>query len=142
MPIEPAEIAWNAAMIEDFRGHGGRITTGPLAGASLLLLTTIGARSGQAQTSPVGYTRDRDRYVVVGSNSGGPRNSAWLYNVKANPVATVEVGTDSFHVNAIVTEGAERRRLLDAHIAAIPAFGQYEQMTDRELPVVALERID
>ena len=142
MPIQPAELAWNDGIIKDFREHGGRITEGPLAGASLLLLTTIGARSGRPRTSPVGYTRDAERYVVVGSNSGGPTNSAWLYNLKANPIATVEVGEETFQAQATVTEGAERRRLLDAHIAAIPAFGQYEQMTDRELPVVTLERID
>ncbi len=142
MPIQPAEIAWNDATIKDFREHGGRITEGPLAGGSLLLLATLGARSGHPRTSPVGYTRDGDRYVIVGSNSGGPRNSAWLYNLQANPVATVEVGEETFQVRATVTAGAERRRLLDAHIAAIPAFGQYERMTTRELPVVTLERID
>lgn len=142
MPIQPAEIAWNTATIKDFRDHGGRITQGPLAGANLLLLTTIGARSGSPRTSPIGYTRDGERYVIVGSNSGGPTNSAWLYNLKANPIATIEVGEETFRARATVTEGAERRRLLDAHIAAIPAFGQYEQMTGRELPVITLERID
>ena len=142
MPIQPSEIAWNTAMINDFREHGGRITQGPLAGANLLLLTTIGARSGDAKTSPVGYTRDAERYVIVGSNSGGPTNSAWLYNLKANPIVTIEVGEETFQARATVTKGAERRRLLDAHIAKIPAFGQYEQMTGRELPVITLERVD
>ena len=141
MPVQQAEIDWNTATINDFREHGGRITQGPLAGSSLLLLTTTGAKSGQGRTSPIGYTRDGDRYVIVGSNSGGPTNSAWLYNLKANPLATVEVEDETFQVRATITEGAERRRLLDAHIAAIPAFGQYEQMTSRELPVIALERI-
>lgn len=142
MPIQPAEIAWNAATVNDFREHGGRITQGPLAGSNLLLLTTIGARSGDAKTSPVGYTRDAERYVIVGSNSGGPTNSAWLYNLRANPIVTIEVGEETFQARATVTRGAERRRLLDAHIAIIPAFGQYEQMTARELPVITLERVD
>lgn len=142
MPIEPAAVAWNTATINDFREHGGRITEGPLSGSSLLLLTTTGAKSGRAQTTPLGYTRDGDRYVVVGSNSGGPSNSAWLYNLKASPVVTVEVGEDTFQARATVTEGPERRRLLDAHIAANPIFARYEQMTDRELPVVTLERLD
>lgn len=142
MPIEPAELAWNAGTIKDFREHGGRITEGPLAGANLVLLTTMGARSRSPRTSPVGYTRDAERYVLVGSNSGRPTNSAWLYNLKANPVAMIEVGEETFQVRATVTEGAERRRLLDAHVAAIPAFGEYERMTERELPVVTLERID
>ncbi|MGZ5315173.1 MAG: nitroreductase/quinone reductase family protein [Solirubrobacterales bacterium] len=142
MPVQPAEIAWNEATIRDFREHAGKITEGPLAGSSLLLLTTTGARSGRAQTVPVGYTRDGDRYVIVGSNSGGPTNSAWFHNLKAHPIATVEVGEETFQASATVTVGSERRRLLDAHIAAIPAFGEYEHMTERELPVVTLERID
>ena len=141
MPVEQTEIDWNTATINDFRAHGGRITQGPLAGSNLLLLTTTGAKSGQPRTSPIGYTRDGERYVIVGSNSGGPTNSAWLYNLKANPLATVEVGDETFQVRATITEGAERRRLLDAHIVAIPIFARYEQMTAREIPVIALERI-
>jgi deazaflavin-dependent oxidoreductase (nitroreductase family) len=141
MPIQPAEIAWNASTIEDFREHDGTITMGPLAGANLLLLTSTGAKSGEAHTAPLGFTRDGDRYVVVGSNSGAPNNSSWLYNVQADPIVTVEVGTDRFQARATVTEGTERRRLLDAHVAAIPAFGDYERTTARELPVITLERL-
>ena len=141
MPVEQSEIDWNTTTIDDFRAHGGRITQGPLAGSNLLLLTTTGAKSGETRTSPIGYTRDGDRYVIVGSNSGNPTNSAWWYNLKANPVATVEVGEETFQVRATTAEGAERRRLLDAHIAAIPIFARYESMTAREIPVVALERI-
>jgi deazaflavin-dependent oxidoreductase (nitroreductase family) len=141
MPVEQTEIDWNTAMITDFRAHGGQITQGPLAGSNLLLLTTTGAKTGESRTSPIGYTRDGDRYVIVGSNSGNPSNSAWWYNVKANPVATVEVGEETFQVRATTAEGAERRRLLDAHIAAIPIFARYESMVTREIPVVALERI-
>ncbi len=141
MPVEQTEIDWNTAMITDFRAHGGQITQGPLAGSNLLLLTTTGAKTGQTRTSPIGYTRDDDRYVIVGSNSGNPSNSAWWYNLKTNPVATVEVGEETFQVRATTTEGAERRRLLDAHIAAIPIFARYESMVTREIPVVALERI-
>jgi deazaflavin-dependent oxidoreductase (nitroreductase family) len=141
MPIQPAEIAWNTATIEDFREHGGRITKGPMAGASLLLLTTTGSKSGKTQTTPLGFTRDRDRYVVVGSNSGGPNQSAWLYNLQADPIVTLEVGAERFQAQATVAEGSERRGLLDAHVAAIPAFGDYERMTARELPVVTLERL-
>jgi deazaflavin-dependent oxidoreductase (nitroreductase family) len=142
MPTEPAEIAWNSSTIKDFREHGGRITEGPLTGHSLLLLTTTGAKSGRLYTAPLGYSRDGDRYVVVGSNSGGPNQSAWLYNVKADPMVTVEVGAETFPARATITDGQERRRLLDGHIAAIPIFARYEQMTDRELPVITLDRLD
>lgn len=141
MPIQPGEVAWNEAIIADFRAHGGQISQGPLAGANLVLLTSIGAKSGAARTSPVGYTRDGERYVLVGSNSGGPTNSAWVANVRLHPEVSVEVGAEKFRARATVTEGAERRRLFDAHATAIPAFAKYELMTERELPVVVLDRL-
>jgi deazaflavin-dependent oxidoreductase (nitroreductase family) len=142
MPTSDRELTWNAAMIAGFRANKGEILEGPLAGSRLLLLTTTGAKSGQPRTAPLGYTRDGDRYVVVGSNSGGPEQSTWYGNVKANPNVSVEVGTDRFQARARVTEGDERRRLLDAHIVAIPQFGIYEKMTERVLPVVVIERVD
>lgn len=140
MPIDARETAWNASTIADFHAHGGAITSGPLAGSNLLLLTSTGVRSGQPHVAPLGYTMDGDRYVVVGSNSGRPQNPAWLRNVEAKPQVTVEVGTASFRATATITLGAERRRLLDAHIAAIPIFGKYEAMAGRDLPVVTLAR--
>lgn len=141
MPVDAREVAWNEGIIADFRAHGGQLTIPPFVGANLLLLTTIGAKSGVPRTSPIGYTRDGERYVIVGSNSGGPTNSAWLYNVRADPTVTVEVGTETFRARATETVGAERRRLFDAHADAIPQFRKYEGMTERELPVVVLERI-
>jgi deazaflavin-dependent oxidoreductase (nitroreductase family) len=142
MPTGPQEAAWNAAMIADLRAHGGQVTTGPLAGSNLLILTSRGATSGLLRTAPVGYTMDDDRYVLVGSNSGGPADPAWVRNVQRNPLVTVEAGGDRFEARATVQEGLEWRRLLDAHIAAIPIFGRYEGMAGRALPVVTLERLD
>ena len=141
MPIGPEEAAWNASTIADLRDHAGQITSGRLAGSKLLLLTTIGAKTGTSRTTPLGYTRDDDRYVVVGSNSGGPTDPEWVRNVKVNPMVTVEVGGTTFEARATVEDGPERRRLLDGHIAAIPIFARYESMAGRTLPVVALERV-
>ncbi|MGH2465712.1 MAG: nitroreductase/quinone reductase family protein [Candidatus Limnocylindrales bacterium] len=140
MPVPPGELAWNAAMIADFRAHEGAITTGPLAGSNMVLLTTTGAKSGEPRTVPIGYTRDGQRYVLVGSNSGKPEAPQWVANIAANPNVTVEVGGETFIGTATITAGAERVRLLDAHIAAIPVFAGYEAMAGRQLPVVVLER--
>jgi deazaflavin-dependent oxidoreductase (nitroreductase family) len=142
MPIPEGEQTWNAGTIADFRAHEGRITTGPLAGSNLLLMTSSGVRSGRPRTAPLGYTRDGERYIVVGSNSGRDEQAEWVANILAHPIVTVEVGTETFQARTEVTQGPERRRLLDAHIEAIPIFGRYETMTTRELPVVLLERID
>ena len=140
MPVPPGELAWNAAMMADFRAHEGQITAGPLAGSNMVLLTTTGAKSGERRTVPIGYTRDGDRYVLVGSNSGKPEAPQWAANIAANPAVTVEVDTETFTGKATIASGAERQRLLAAHIAAIPIFGTYEAMAGRELPVVVLER--
>ena len=135
------ETSWNDQIVADFHEHAGQITQGRLAGANLLLMTSIGARSGEPRTTPLGYTRDGDRYVVVGSNSGLPQQPAWLANIRANPVVTVEVGVETFPARATITTGAERQRLWTSHIAAIPHFATYEKMVDRELQVVAIERV-
>ena len=142
MPIGPQEAAWNAATIADLRAHDGQVTTGPLAGSNLLIMTTVGATSGLPRTVPVGYTMDEARYVLVGSNSGGPTDPAWVRNVQRNALVTVEAGGAMFEARATVQEGQEWRRLLDAHIAAIPIFGRYEAMAGRALPVVTLERLE
>jgi deazaflavin-dependent oxidoreductase (nitroreductase family) len=135
------ETSWNDQIVADFHEHAGQITQGRLAGANLLLMTSIGARSGEPRTTPLGYTRDGDRYVVVGSNSGLPQQPAWLANIRANPVVTVEVGVETFPARATITTGAERQRLWTSHVAAIPHFATYEKMVDRELQVVAIERV-
>jgi deazaflavin-dependent oxidoreductase (nitroreductase family) len=141
MPIPSGEATWNQKIVENFRQNGGLVTIPPFVGASLLLLTTIGATSGLRRTVPLGYTRDGDWYVVASSNSGGPTNSAWVNNVRVHPIVTVEVGTETFAAQARVTAGAERRRLYDAHAVAIPIFVEYERKAPREIPVVTLERI-
>ena len=141
MPIEQGEKTWNDKVIANFRENAGMVTTPPYIGANLLLLTSTGAQSGELRTTPLGYTRDGERYVVVGSNSGRPVNSDWVANVSADPIVTLEVGTATFQARATVTGGDERDRLFEAHATAIPYFRKYEAMTDRELPVVTFERI-
>jgi len=93
MPTSERELSGNAAMTAGFRANRGEIVEGRLAGARLLLLTTTGAKTGQPRTAPLGYTRDGDRYVVVGSNSGGPEHATWYGNIQADPNVIVEVGT-------------------------------------------------
>ena len=142
MQVSEGELAWNAKIIENFREHDGHVTLPPFQNSNLLLLTTTGATTGERHTSPLGFTRDGDRYVVVGSNSGLDLQPVWLRNLQGNALSRLEVGGVSFEARATITSGAERRRLLDAHQAAIPIFVKYEAMTDRELPVIALERAD
>jgi deazaflavin-dependent oxidoreductase (nitroreductase family) len=105
-------------------------------------MTSIGAKSAELRITPLGYTRDGERWVVVGSNSGQDHDPAWLANIRLDPNVTIEVRTDRFPARAVIATGKERDRLWASHVAAIPAFGRYEQMTDRTIPVVTLERTD
>lgn len=107
----------------------------------MVLLTTTGARSGQPRTSPVTYTTDgADRWVLIASKAGAPHHPAWYHNLVANPEVTLEVGSERFAARAYVASGAERGRLYGERVAGMPRFGKYQTMTDREIPVVVVER--
>jgi deazaflavin-dependent oxidoreductase (nitroreductase family) len=133
---------WNDATIKEFHAKAGK-GVGPF-GDQLILLTTVGARSGKERTSPVMYHRDGERYVVVASKGGAPDNPAWYDNLKANPVGKVEVGTatgtETFEVRASEVKGEERDRLYAERVTFAPGFGEYERMTSRKIPVMILER--
>lgn len=131
---------FNDRIVEEFRANGGKVGK-PFEGAPMILVTTTGARSGRTRTSPLVYTRDGDRYVIIASYAGAPKHPAWYHNLVANPEVTVEVGTESFTARASTAEGEERRRLYDAQAALMPNFTEYQEKTTREIPVVVLERI-
>lgn len=130
---------FNRQIIEEFRANGGQVG-GMFAGQPMLLLTTTGAKSGQQRTSPLGFIIDNGRLVVMASNAGAPTNPAWLHNLRATPEVTVEVGTETFPARATIAEGAERQRLYDQLVTLMPAFGAYQDMTTRQIPMVVLER--
>jgi deazaflavin-dependent oxidoreductase (nitroreductase family) len=130
---------FNAKLIDEYRATGGK-PSGPFEGAPLLLLTTTGAKSGQARTSPVVYAKDGDDLIVFGSYAGADRHPDWYHNLVANPQVGVELGGESFEADAVVTEGEERDRLFAAQVAAMPPFAEYEKKTSRRIPVVRLRR--
>ena len=130
---------FNSAIIEEFRANDGKVG-GPFEGTPVLLLTATGAKSGERRTNPVVYLQDDDRMVIFASKGGAPNNPGWYHNLRANPSATVEVGTEKVDVDAVVTEGEERERLFRRQAEIFPQFADYEQKTARQIPVVALKR--
>jgi deazaflavin-dependent oxidoreductase (nitroreductase family) len=130
----------NAPVIAEFRDHAGRVG-GYFAGIDLLLLTTNGARSGQAYTHPLSYSRDGERYVVIAADGGAPAHPGWYYNLIAHPEATVEVGTEKFAAWADLAIGAERERLFRERAEVMPALKDFQARTSREIPVFTIERI-
>jgi deazaflavin-dependent oxidoreductase (nitroreductase family) len=132
---------FNQQVIREFRANQGKVG-GQLANMPVLLLTTTGAKSGRALTRPLVYTTDGGRLIVLASFAGGPKNPPWYHNLVANPVATVELGSERFRVRAAVTAGEERQRLFDRQAEQMPIFADYQQKTSRQIPVIVLTRID
>lgn len=128
---------YNQAVIDTFRANGGKVN-GP---NRLLLLTTTGAKSNQPHTTPVAYSTDGERLVIIASKGGAPTNPDWYHNLVANPLVTVELGTERFQARASVATGEERERLYAQHAALMPGFAEYQRKTTRQIPVVVLERI-
>src|SRR5215213_5250529 len=131
---------FNRNLIAEYRANAG-VVTGPFAGRPLLLLTTIGAKSGQPRTIPLVYTTDADRIVVIASKGGAPTSPDWYHNLVANPLVTIELGNERFQARARVAEGEERERLYAAQAALMPGFAEYQRNTTRQIPVVVLERV-
>jgi len=132
---------WNTAIIEEFRANGGKVG-GQFEGAPLLLLTTTGAKSGQERVAPVMYLDDpdNDRLLVFASKAGAPTHPDWFHNLKANPTVTLEVGTEKFQATATELPEAERAPLYAKQAERYPGFKEYEEKTDRVIPVVALTK--
>jgi F420H(2)-dependent quinone reductase len=125
----------NRKLIEEFRANGRR-----LGDRSLLLLTTIGRRSGRPRTTPMMFERDGDRLLVFASNAGAPKHPDWYLNLQADPHVTVEVDGEEYRATAVVTEGEERDRLFAGTIERYPFFADHQAAVTRTIPVVALLR--
>lgn len=123
-----------------YRRTRGRLG-GKYGGKPVLVLITVGRRSGQERSTPVVYMPDGDRWVVLPSNAGQDRPPAWWLNLQARPEAEVIVGGNRVPVRARVAEGEESDRLRAAAADYNPEFADYQEMTSREIPVVVLERL-
>jgi len=132
---------FNEKVIREFRANQGKVG-GQMANMPVLLLTATGAKTGRTLTRPLVYTKDGDRIVVIASFAGAPTSPPWYFNLVANPVATVELGSESFQVRATETSGEERQRLFDQQAEQMPIFADYQKKTTRQIPVLVLTRTD
>ncbi|WP_353950954.1 nitroreductase family deazaflavin-dependent oxidoreductase [Knoellia sp. S7-12] len=131
---------WNDGVIKEFRENDGKVG-GPFEGAPMILIHHIGARSGTKRVTPLMYfPQDDDSLNIIASKAGAPDNPDWFHNVKANPRFDVEVGTQTFPVEAEVLPREERDAIWPVRVAEAPGFGDYEMKTDRIIPVVRLRR--
>ena len=126
----------NKAVIEEFRAHEGQVQ----GWGSLILLTTTGAKTGQQRIIPLMRVDEGDRVIAVASKGGYPKHPEWYFNVLAHPEVTVEVGSEKFATTARILTGQERERAFARAVEVFPNYAEYQKKTDREIPVIALER--
>ncbi|ANN15743.1 hemerythrin [Amycolatopsis orientalis] len=132
---------FNDQVIKEFRQHKGKLG-GMFEGQELILLTTVGAKSGERRTNPLAYLEIDGVTVVVASNMGAPKHPGWYHNIRRDHRVTVETGTETYEAIAAVPAAQERAALFAKVVAAEPGFAEYQAKTSRELPVVILHRID
>jgi deazaflavin-dependent oxidoreductase (nitroreductase family) len=131
----------NKRLIDEFRANGGNVG-GAFQGKTLLLLHTKGARSEQERINPVMYIKDGGRWVVTAHKGGAPTNPDWYYNLLANPLVTVELGTETFQARAEVVQEPECTRLYGKLVERLHSFDEYRRKTARVIPVIVLTRVE
>ena len=109
-------------------------------GTTILLLTTTGRNSGNPTTTPLIFTQDGDNYVVMASKGGAPEHPGWYRNLSKTPEVELQVKGDVFPARARTASGEERDRLWGQMTRSWPAYDDYQAKTDREIPVVVMER--
>jgi deazaflavin-dependent oxidoreductase (nitroreductase family) len=130
---------WNEKIIAEFRANEGKVG-GNFEGAPLLLLHSTGARTGKERVNPMMCQAVGDSFAVFASKAGADTNPDWFHNLKANPEARIEVGTETLEVTARVLSAEERAPIWEEQKARYPGFADYEGKTDRVIPVVMLDR--
>ncbi len=129
---------FNRQIIAEFRANDGKCG-GMFEGSDMLILHSIGAKSGQVWENPLVYRKEGETHYIFASKAGMPTDPDWYRNIVANPDATIEVGAESIAVHARVLTGDERDAVFDRHKARYPNFAEHEAATTRVIPVVALD---
>ncbi len=126
----------NEPVIKEFRENGGKVN----GRASLILLTTTGAKTGQPRVIPLMYVPYGNQLLAIASKGGSVNHPDWYYNILAHPDVTVEVGAEKFETTARILTGSEREKAFEQAVKVFPPYGKYQQKAPREIPVIALER--
>jgi proline iminopeptidase len=138
--MSAAESLFGEEHVRRYRETGGEVGHIWKRGSKILLLTTKGRKTGNPTTTPLIYENDGDRYVIVASKGGAPEHPGWYLNLEKDPEVELQVMDEAFAARARVAEGEERERLWKLAAQQWPAYDEYAQKTDREIPVVVLER--
>jgi deazaflavin-dependent oxidoreductase (nitroreductase family) len=140
IPDAESMKAFNKNIVDEFRSNGGKVG-GPFEGATLLLLHTTGAKSGQPRIAPLAYLTIDGKTIIIGSKAGADTNPDWVHNLRATPHAHIEVGTDAYDVTARELPPEERDETYPKVVALAPGFGEYQEKTSRVIPLFELQRV-
>ncbi|GAA1012323.1 nitroreductase [Streptomyces sp. F-3] len=146
MPLEgeyePSPTQWVREQVELYESSGGtKGTTLMDTGMPVVVLTSLGARSGKIRKTPLMRVEHDGRYAVVASQGGAPRHPSWYFNLKANPRVELQDGPVKQDMMAREVTGAEKAEWWERAVAAFPPYAEYQQKTSREIPVFVLEPI-
>ena len=129
-------------VIADFRANSGKVG-GTVGDFPITIITTTGRKSGQPRVDAARCTLPDDgRVVIFASKGGAPTHPDWYHNIVANPEVIVEVGAEKYTARAEIITGTPRDELFARQVAAAPQFGEYQENTDRVIPVVVLHRTE
>ena len=139
--MSEAESLFGDEHVRRYRETGGEVGHIWRRGSTILLLTTTGRKSGEKRTAPLIYAQDGDRYVIVASKGGAPEHPGWYQNIEKTPDVELQVKDEVFQARARTAQGEERARLWRKANEVWPPYDEYAKNTDREIPVVVLERV-
>jgi deazaflavin-dependent oxidoreductase (nitroreductase family) len=139
--MSEAETLFGEEHVRRYRETGGEVGHRWKRGSKILLLTTKGRKSGEPRTKPLIYEAEGDRFVIVASKGGAPEHPDWYENLRAEPNVELQVLDEVFPARARTAEGEERERLWQLVNGQWPDYDSYQEKTDREIPVVVLERV-
>ena len=138
MSAEMDMKAFNRRIAAEFRENGGKVG-GMFEGAPMLILHTVGAKSGEARENPLIYRQEGDRRFIFASAAGAPVHPSWFHNLRVNPDVEIEIGTDRIRARAVTLGEPERSQIYGRQATEVPQFAEYEQQAgDRVIPVVEL----
>ncbi len=141
MARQDASHLFGPEHVRAYRETGGELGHDWQHGSSILLLTTTGRRSGEERTTPLIYGRSGDDYLIVASKGGWPEPPAWYQNLTEQPEVEVQVLADRFRARARTATADEKPAMWQEMVSHWPAYDEYQQRTEREIPVVVLERV-
>ncbi|MBB5928492.1 deazaflavin-dependent oxidoreductase (nitroreductase family) [Streptomyces echinatus] len=147
MPLEgeyePSPTQWVREQVEEYESSGGTKGTTLLdTGLPVIVLTTLGAKSGKIRKTPLMRVEHAGRYAVVASVGGAPKHPVWYFNVKAHPLVELQDGPERRDMRAREVTGAEKAEWWERAVAAFPPYAEYQEKTARQIPVFVLEPLD